>query len=69
MIFLEDQKLSFYRQGNFIDLCRGPHFQSTKYLGHSFKLLKLAGAYWRGDSNKEKCYREFMELLSSVIKI
>ena len=53
----KDQKLSFYRQGNFIDLCRGPHFQSTKHLGHSFKLLKLAGAYWRGDSNKEMLQR------------
>ena len=42
--------VTFYRQGNFIDLCRGPHSPSTKKLGHSFKLTKLAGAYWRGDS-------------------
>jgi len=42
--------VTFYRQGNFIDLCRGPHAPSTKKLGHSFKLTKLAGSYWRGDS-------------------
>ena len=53
----EDQKITFYRQGKFIDLCRGPHFQSTKYLGHSFKLTKLAGAYWRGNPDKEKLQR------------
>ena len=45
------EPLSFYRQGNFIDLCRGPHLPSTGRLGKSFKLMKLAGAYWRGDSN------------------
>ena len=44
------ETVTFYRQGNFIDLCRGPHSPSTKKLGHSFKLTKLAGAYWRGDS-------------------
>ena len=42
---------------DFIDLCRGPHFKSTKMLGHAFKLTKLAGAYWRGDSNKETLQR------------
>jgi threonyl-tRNA synthetase len=46
-----DEPLSFYRQGPFIDLCRGPHLPSTKPLGKAFKLMKLAGAYWRGDSN------------------
>src|SRR6056300_821132 len=46
----ENETVTFYRQGNFIDLCRGPHSPSTKKLGHSFKLTKLAGAYWRGDS-------------------
>jgi len=45
-----NETVTFYRQGNFIDLCRGPHSPSTKKLGHSFKLTKLAGAYWRGDS-------------------
>ena len=53
----DDQEISFYKQGNFIDLCRGPHFKSTKMLGHAFKLTKLAGAYWRGDSNKETLQR------------
>jgi len=47
----ENETVTFYRQGNFIDLCRGPHAPSTKKLGHSFKLTKLAGSYWRGDSN------------------
>ena len=46
----ENETVTFYRQGNFIDLCRGPHSPSTKKLGHSFKLTKLAGSYWRGDS-------------------
>ena len=53
----EDEEISFYKQGNFVDLCRGPHFKSTKKLGHAFKLTKLAGAYWRGDSNKETLQR------------
>lgn len=46
-----DEPLSFYRQGQFIDLCRGPHLPSTGKLGKAFKLMKLAGAYWRGDPN------------------
>jgi threonyl-tRNA synthetase len=47
----KEETVTFYRQGNFVDLCRGPHAPSTKKLGHSFKLTKLAGSYWRGDSN------------------
>lgn len=43
------EEVTLYRQGNFIDLCRGPHLPSTGKLGHGFKLMKLAGAYWRGD--------------------
>ena len=46
----KDELITFYRQGDFLDLCRGPHSPSTKRLGHSFKLTKLAGSYWRGDS-------------------
>ena len=46
----EDQDISLYRQGHFIDLCRGPHGSSTGKLGSAFKLMKVAGAYWRGDS-------------------
>jgi len=51
-----DEALSLYRQGEFIDLCRGPHVPSTGRLG-SFKLTKVAGAYWRGDSNNEMLQR------------
>ncbi|MDD3444439.1 MAG: threonine--tRNA ligase, partial [Zavarzinia sp.] len=43
------EKISLYRQGDFIDLCRGPHLPATGKLGHGFKLMKVAGAYWRGD--------------------
>jgi len=43
------EQITLYRQGNFIDLCRGPHLPSTRYLGTAFKLMSLAGAYWRGD--------------------
>jgi len=48
----EDEDIKIYRQGEWLDLCRGPHMQSTKQVGTSFKLLKVAGAYWRGDSSK-----------------
>ena len=53
----EDQLITFYRQGNFLDLCRGPHTSSTKKLGHAFKLTKLAGSYWRGDSKNSVLQR------------
>ena len=52
----EDQDLSLYSQGEFTDLCRGPHVPSTGKL-KAFKLTKLAGAYWRGDSNNEMLQR------------
>ncbi len=52
-----DEDVTLYRQGNFIDLCRGPHLPSTGKLGKAFKLTKLAGAYWRGDSNNEMLQR------------
>ena len=51
-----DEPLSLYQQGDFIDLCRGPHVPSTGKL-KAFKLMKLAGAYWRGDSNNEMLTR------------
>jgi threonyl-tRNA synthetase len=51
-----DQELSFYGQGDFIDLCRGPHVPSTGHI-KAFKLMKVAGAYWRGDSNNEMLQR------------
>ncbi|QTN19702.1 threonine--tRNA ligase [Brevundimonas sp. AJA228-03] len=52
-----DQTITLYRQGDWIDLCRGPHFPSTRSVGKAFKLTKLAGAYWRGDSNREQLQR------------
>ncbi|MBQ0756766.1 MAG: TGS domain-containing protein, partial [Amphritea sp.] len=51
-----DQDLSFYSQGDFIDLCRGPHAPSTGHI-KVFKLMKLAGAYWRGNSDNEMLQR------------
>ncbi|MEP7455267.1 threonine--tRNA ligase [Phyllobacterium sp. SB3] len=47
----EGQDLKIYAQGDWYDLCRGPHMASTGQIGNSFKLMKVAGAYWRGDSN------------------
>ncbi len=52
----EGEPITLYRQGNFIDLCRGPHCPSTGKIKH-FKLMKVAGAYWRGDSNNEMLQR------------
>lgn len=52
----EGEVISLYRQGDFIDLCRGPHVPSTGKL-KAFKLMKVAGAYWRGDSNNEMLQR------------
>ena len=46
-----DEEISIYKQGNWLDLCRGPHMMSTKQIGKAFKLMKVAGAYWRGDSS------------------
>jgi len=51
-----NEVLSLYKQGDFVDLCRGPHVPSTSKL-KAFKLMKLAGAYWRGDSNNEMLQR------------
>jgi threonyl-tRNA synthetase len=53
----EDEPISVYRQGEWFDLCRGPHLPSTGHVGKGFKLLKLAGAYWRGDSRNEMLQR------------
>ncbi len=52
-----DEPITIYRQGQWKDLCRGPHLPSTGKLGKAFKLTKLAGAYWRGDSNNEMLQR------------
>ncbi|MBB3008107.1 threonine--tRNA ligase [Cupriavidus alkaliphilus] len=51
-----DQEIGLYREGNFVDLCRGPHVPSTGKL-KVFKLMKVAGAYWRGDANNEMLQR------------
>ncbi|MBE6452342.1 MAG: threonine--tRNA ligase [Alphaproteobacteria bacterium] len=53
----ETETISLYTQGNFTDLCRGPHVPSTGKVGDAFKLMKVAGAYWRGDSTKEMLQR------------
>ena len=53
----EGEAVTLYRQGEFVDLCRGPHLPSTGRLGKAFKLTKLAGAYWRGDSRNEMLQR------------
>src|SRR5215475_12018604 len=45
-----DQEIKIYKQGNWFDLCRGPHMTSTAKIGDAFKLMKVAGAYWRGDA-------------------
>ena len=54
-----DQAITLYRQGDFIDLCRGPHLPSTGKLGKAFKLTRVSGAYWRGDSNNEMLQRVY----------
>lgn len=53
----QDQIISLYRQGNFIDLCRGPHLPSTSRLGKAFKLMTVAGSYWRGDHRNAQLQR------------
>jgi threonyl-tRNA synthetase len=54
-----DEALTLYRQGEFIDLCRGPHLPSTGKLGNAFKLTHVSGAYWRGDSRNEMLQRVY----------
>lgn len=53
----EGDEITMYRQGDWVDLCRGPHLRTTKQLGKSFKLMKLAGAYWRGDAKNPQLQR------------
>lgn len=52
-----DAVLTFYRQGDFVDLCRGPHLSNTADVGHAFRLLETAGAYWKGDRNRAMLQR------------
>ena len=56
----EGETVSYYTQGGFIDLCRGPHLPSTGRAGHAFKLMKVAGAYWRGIQT-DQCFNGSME--------
>jgi len=53
----KDEEISLYRQGNFVDLCVGPHLPSTGALGQAFKLMSVAGAYWRGDARNAQLQR------------
>jgi threonyl-tRNA synthetase len=53
----EGEEISLYRQGDFVDLCIGPHLPSTGHLGQAFKLMNVAGAYWRGDPNNAQLQR------------
>ncbi len=53
----ETETITVYRQGDFVDLCRGPHLPGTASMGNAFKLMKLAGAYWRGDSRNAMLQR------------
>ena len=52
-----DEEISVYQQGDFIDVCRGPHLPSTQKLGHAFKLMRVSGAYWRGDAKNASLQR------------
>src|SRR5471032_995219 len=52
-----NEPIKIYNQGDWFDLCRGPHMTSTGKVGSAFKLMKVAGAYWRGDSNREMLSR------------
>jgi len=72
----EGEEIRVYRQGQFVDLCRGPHLPSTGKLGTAFKLMKLAGAYWRGDHRNEMlqrvygtCWRNEKELKDYLTRI
>jgi threonyl-tRNA synthetase len=65
----DGEEISVYRQGEWLDLCLGPHLPSTAKLGHAFKLTKVSGAYWRGDANNPQlqriygtCWRDDKEL-------
>ena len=55
----EGEDISIYRQGTWLDLCRGPHLPSTGRLGKAFKLTKISGAYWRGDARNEMLQRMY----------
>ena len=60
----EDAEISFYSQGEFVDLCAGPHLKSTKEVGKAFKIMSLAGAYWRGDEHNKMLTRLYATAFS-----
>ena len=60
-----DQEVSIYHHGKWHDLCKGPHLSSTGKIGKAFKLTKVSGAYWRGDSNNEMLQRIYGTCWSS----
>jgi len=53
----KDEKITIYKQGKWLDLCKGPHLPTTKHIGKSFKLMKISGAYWRGNEKNEMLTR------------
>jgi threonyl-tRNA synthetase len=55
----KSEEISIYRQGNWLDMCTGPHLPSTGKLGKAFKLMKVSGAYWRGDANNQQLQRVY----------
>ncbi len=59
----EGEEISFYQQGEFVDLCAGPHLMSTKEVGKAFKIMSLAGAYWRGDEHNQMLTRLYATAL------
>ena len=61
----DNQTIKLYSQGDWFDLCRGPHMVSTGQIGKAFKLMKIAGAYWRGDSNNVMLQRIYGTAWSS----
>jgi threonyl-tRNA synthetase len=72
----EGETITVYRQGDWLDLCRGPHLPSTGKLGDAFKLMKVAGAYWRGDSKNEMltriygtCWTDRKELKKYLLRL
>lgn len=65
----EDQDVKIYYQGDWFDLCRGPHMQSTGQIGNAFKLMKVAGAYWRGDSNNPMLTRIYGTAFASEAEL
>ena len=60
----EGEEISFYRQGEFTDLCAGPHLMNTKDVGKAYKLMNLAGAYWRGDEHNKMLTRIYATAFS-----